>query len=108
MAGVPYHRCLKQDNDFKRLDTFETDDQLRREVDSKASVAAIGRAGERLVRIAGVVADGRLGRVAARCGLGGVMGSKNLKAVVVRGTLNPDACDKVTLICLSSLLGVFG
>ena len=78
-------------------DTFETDDQLRREVDSKASVAAIGRAGERLVRIAGVVAEGRLGRVAARCGLGGVMGSKNLKAVVVRGTLKPDACDEVTL-----------
>jgi aldehyde:ferredoxin oxidoreductase len=78
-------------------DTFETDDRLRREVDSKAIVAAIGRAGERLVRIAGVVAEGRLGRVAARCGLGGVMGSKNLKAVVVRGTLKPDVCDEVTL-----------
>jgi aldehyde:ferredoxin oxidoreductase len=78
-------------------DTFKTDDQLHREVDSKASVAAIGRAGERLVRIAGIVADGRQGRVAARCGLGGVMGSKNLKAVVVRGTLKPDAYDEVTL-----------
>ena len=78
-------------------DTFETDDLLHQEVDSKASVAAIGRAGERWVRIAGIVADGRLGRVAARCGLGGVMGSKNLKAVVVRGTLKPDACDEVTL-----------
>jgi len=78
-------------------DTFETNDQLRREVDDKAVVAAIGRAGERLVRIAGIVAEGRLGRVAARCGLGAVMGSKNLKAVIVRGTLEPDACDKVTL-----------
>lgn len=83
-------------------DTFETDDQLHRDVDSKASVAAIGRAGERLVRIAGVVADGRLGRVAARCGLGGVMGSKNLKAVLVRGTLKPDACDRVTLKAINN------
>ena len=37
-------------------DTFETSDQLQAETDRKASVAAIGRAGERLVRIAGVVA----------------------------------------------------
>lgn len=78
-------------------DTFETDELLRRQVDSKASVAAIGRAGEHLVRIAGIVAGGRQGRVAARCGLGGVMGAKNLKAVVVRGTLKPDACDEITL-----------
>ncbi len=35
--------------------------------------------------------------MAARCGLGAVMGSKNLKAVVVRGTQKPDACDEVTL-----------
>ncbi|MDA8125968.1 MAG: aldehyde ferredoxin oxidoreductase family protein [Deltaproteobacteria bacterium] len=74
-------------------DSYETDDLLHREVDGKASVAAIGRAGERLVRFAGIVVDGRLGRVAARCGLGAVMGSKNLKAVVVRGTLLPAACD---------------
>jgi aldehyde:ferredoxin oxidoreductase len=78
-------------------DTFETDELLRREVDTKAVVAAIGRAGERWVRIAGIVAEGRLARMAARCGLGGVMGSKNLKAVVVRGTQKPDACDEVTL-----------
>jgi len=88
---------IEDAGDLWGRDTFETDDQLHRRVDSKASVAAIGRAGERLVRIAGIVADGRLGRVAARCGLGGVMGSKNLKAVVVRGTLKPDACDAVTL-----------
>jgi aldehyde:ferredoxin oxidoreductase len=67
-------------------DTFETNDILRQETDEKASVAAIGPAGENLVRYAAVVADGRFGRVAARCGFGAVMGSKNLKAVVVRGT----------------------
>ena len=78
-------------------DTFETSDMLQAETDGKASVAAIGRAGERLVRIAGVVADGRFGRTAARCGLGGVMGSKNLKAVVVRGTKKPPVVNEATL-----------
>ncbi|MEW5817726.1 MAG: aldehyde ferredoxin oxidoreductase family protein, partial [Spirochaetota bacterium] len=47
-------------------------------------VASIGPAGERLVRIASVIND--YGRAAARCGLGAVMGSKNLKAVVVRAS----------------------
>jgi len=67
-------------------DTFETNDLLRSETSEKASVAAIGPAGENRVRYAAVIADGRYGRTAARCGFGGVMGSKNLKAVVVRGT----------------------
>ena len=56
-------------------------------------VAAIGPAGERLVRFACVINDaykrGRAG-VAGRGGIGAVMGSKNLKAVVVRETLSPD------------------
>jgi len=46
-------------------------------------VACIGPAGERSVRFAAIMSDG--GRAAARCGGGAVMGSKNLKAVVVRG-----------------------
>ncbi|MCL5960110.1 MAG: aldehyde ferredoxin oxidoreductase family protein [Chloroflexi bacterium] len=52
--------------------------------DSKASVACIGPAGERLVRFASVQFS--CGHSASRCGMGAVMGSKNLKAVVVRGT----------------------
>ncbi|MCK4849234.1 MAG: hypothetical protein KAT16_09425, partial [Candidatus Heimdallarchaeota archaeon] len=47
-------------------------------------VASIGVAGENLVLISGIVTD--KGRIAARSGLGAVMGSKNLKAVVARGT----------------------
>ncbi len=48
-----------------------------------ARVACIGPAGENGVRFAAIISDGS--RAAARCGGGAVMGSKNLKAVVVRG-----------------------
>jgi aldehyde:ferredoxin oxidoreductase len=69
-------------------DTWEVSELLQRETDRKASVACIGVAGERLVKIAGVMNDGRQGRAAARCGLGALMGSKKLKAIAVRGTLS--------------------
>jgi aldehyde:ferredoxin oxidoreductase len=67
-------------------DTWETFDILRGETDNRASVACIGVAGEKLVKIAAIMNDGRQGRAAARCGLGALMGSKKLKAVVARGT----------------------
>jgi len=65
-------------------DVVETEDTLKEEVGIKAArVACIGQAGERLSRISGIVNDG--GRIAARSGLGAVMGSKKLKAVVCAG-----------------------
>jgi aldehyde:ferredoxin oxidoreductase len=73
-------------------DTFETHDTLREEVGVSgrrgelAGVACIGPAGEKLVRFAAIMVDGKDGRAVGRSGLGAVMGSKNLKAVVVRGT----------------------
>ena len=67
-------------------DAFETDDLLKSETERKAVVACIGQAGENLVPMAAVMNDGEEGRAAGRCGLGAVMGSKNLKAVVVFGT----------------------
>ena len=67
-------------------DTWETSDILQKETDTRASVACIGVAGEKLVKIAGIMNDGRQGRAAARCGLGALMGSKRLKAIVARGT----------------------
>ncbi|MBI4334835.1 MAG: aldehyde ferredoxin oxidoreductase family protein [Chloroflexi bacterium] len=75
-------------------DTWETDEVLRKETDSRASVASIGPAGERLVRFAAVLNDGRDGRAAARCGMGALMGSKNLKAVVVSGGTRPRVSDE--------------
>ena len=63
--------------------THETTDLLLAETDPKARVACIGPAGEKLVRFAAVMND--KDRAAGRSGVGAVMGSKNLKAVVVRG-----------------------
>ncbi|ROR32601.1 aldehyde ferredoxin oxidoreductase family protein [Inmirania thermothiophila] len=57
----------------------------KRHQDPQIRVAAIGRAGENQVLFACVVND--LHRAAGRSGVGAVMGSKNLKAVAVRGTL---------------------
>jgi aldehyde:ferredoxin oxidoreductase len=61
-----------------------TDDAVRAATSPLAHVACIGPAGEKLSLLAGVVNDRQ--RLAARSGVGAVMGSKNLKAVAVRGT----------------------
>jgi len=63
----------------------ETTDLLLQETeDPKARVLAIGPAGEKLALLACVMNDKY--RAAGRSGVGAVMGSKNLKAIVVRGT----------------------
>ncbi|HII86129.1 TPA: aldehyde ferredoxin oxidoreductase family protein [Candidatus Bathyarchaeota archaeon] len=63
----------------------ETEDAIKDELgDYYVRVAAIGVAGERLSRIACIMNEKT--RAAGRTGLGAVMGSKNLKAVAVRGT----------------------
>ncbi len=67
--------------------TEESEEILIQETDPMAHIAAIGPAGENLVRLANVITGGVTGaRAAGRGGVGGVMGSKNLKAVVARGT----------------------
>lgn len=67
-------------------DTYKADENLRRETDEKACTATIGLAGEKGVNHAMILSGGQKeGRVAARCGLGAVMGSKKLKAIVVKG-----------------------
>ena len=65
-------------------DCFETDSLLKKELGEKVQVCSIGPAGEKLVKFSGVSTDGRHARVAGRCGLGALMWSKNLNAVVVR------------------------
>jgi len=67
--------------------TWDTVIGVRRETRSGASVAAIGPAGERLVRFANIIVDGF--RAAGRCGLGAVMGAKKLKAIAVWGRRPP-------------------
>jgi aldehyde:ferredoxin oxidoreductase len=76
--------------------TGETQATIRREVnDPKTRVACIGQGGENLVRYACVIND--LNRAAGRTGMGAVMGSKNLKAVAVRGTAKPEFADEKRL-----------
>lgn len=73
-------------------DTYETQQLIKKELgQDSVSVACIGRAGERQVRFAGIINDA--GRAAGRCGLGALMGSKNLKAVAVSGNLKPEPAD---------------
>ncbi len=79
------------------LDTYEASPILRAETDQKAIEASIGPAGERLARIASIMHDGKDARAAGRCGLGAVMGSKNLKAVVARGDKEVAVADQKSL-----------
>ncbi len=67
-------------------DTYEVDKILKGETDEKASTAVIGPTGEKSIKISCIVHDGKHARVAGRCGGGALMGSKNLKAIVVYGT----------------------
>jgi len=63
----------------------QTEDAIREELgDYYIRVASIGQAGEKLVRFACIINDKT--RAAGRTGMGAVMGSKNLKAIAVRGT----------------------
>jgi len=65
-------------------DTWETQRLIREELkDEDIQIACIGPAGEKLVRVACIIHG--LKRAAAK-GMGPIMGSKNLKAVAVRGT----------------------
>jgi len=65
------------------LDIPETQAALKKDVDPNAEIACIGPAGENLVRFACVMTGVK--NAAARGGMGAVMGSKNLKAVVALG-----------------------
>jgi aldehyde:ferredoxin oxidoreductase len=64
-------------------DAYETEDMLHQEIGDDARVACIGPGGELMSLLSGIVSE--RGRIAARNGVGAVMGSKKLKAVVVRG-----------------------
>jgi len=87
--------------------THETTDMIVKELgDEKVRVACIGPAGENLVKFACVISDKH--RAPGRGGVGTVMGSKNLKAIAVRGTkkieiAKPEAFEKVVKDCINKL-----
>ena len=72
-------------------DVHETTEMVLAETDPKAKAACIGPAGERLVKMAAIINDKH--RAAGRSGVGAVMGSKNLKAVVAQGCKDPILAD---------------
>ena len=75
-------------------DWFEAGDALLAETDPKGHVAGIGTAGENLVKIAGIMCGpSNYVRAAARGGMGALLGSKNLKAIAVRGKARPEYPD---------------
>lgn len=86
-------------SDLWGLSVGEATDRLAERYGESIHTAIIGPAGERLVRFASVVTD--RGHQAARMGIGAVMGSKQLKAIVIRGdahppVADPDACAALT------------
>ena len=78
-------------SNLRGMTTYETGDAIRAELQDDGLVTAcIGPAGENLVRYALILASskrsGAKKGIAGRCGMGAVMGSKNLKAIAVRGS----------------------
>jgi aldehyde:ferredoxin oxidoreductase len=73
-------------------DAYETEVTLEAEYGKQSHVACIGPAGEKMSLIAAIMTD--RGSAAGRSGLGAVMGSKKLKAVVARGTMTVPVADK--------------
>jgi aldehyde:ferredoxin oxidoreductase len=76
--------------------TGEAESAIKGELgDDKIEVLQIGPAGENAVRFAGIFSMSN--RANGRTGMGAVMGSKNLKAVAVRGKKRPSVADKTGL-----------
>lgn len=72
-------------------DVYETEDSIKQELgDPRIKICSIGPAGERLAYSAAIMHDQS---AAARSGLAAVMGSKRLKAFVVRGTIKVPVAD---------------
>ncbi len=74
----------------------QTVDGLEASFGSDIHTAVIGPAGEKLVRFASIVSDRSY--QAARMGMGAVMGSKRLKAIVIQGDHHPPVADEATCV----------
>lgn len=98
-AGQPVYILIEDDavsiKDAKDLwgkNTVETGEMLKQKHTDKSASLVIGPAGEKLIRFAGVFTGKK--NTAARCGMGCVMGSKNLKAIVALGSKELEPKDK--------------
>ncbi len=89
---------LEPADEFLGLSTRETEQALRGRFGAEFQTATIGPAGERQVSYATISHDGRH---AGRGGSGAVLGSKNIKAVAVRGSHRPQWADPPALVELA-------
>lgn len=83
---------LKNAEDLWGKDTYECDDLIRKKYGKNAESVIIGKAGELKSLIACIV--NRKGKVAGRSGMGAIMGSKKLKAIVAFGNKKVEIFDK--------------
>jgi len=98
---------FKDATNLKGKTILETEKILKESLGNDISVLSIGPAGENLVRLSCVMVDEN--RAAGRCGLGAVFGSKNLKAIAVRGTKSIEVAkqeefEKIADHCVEKLL----
>jgi aldehyde:ferredoxin oxidoreductase len=94
ISDVPVYLCIENNKATLRdamriwgLDTYQIEDWVKSELGKDFEAICIGPAGEKLSLISSIVH--LKGRVAGRSGLGAVMGSKRIKAIVVRGENSP-------------------
>ncbi|MEX1378112.1 MAG: aldehyde ferredoxin oxidoreductase N-terminal domain-containing protein [Eubacteriales bacterium] len=83
---------LDADKLWGKKDSYETEEYLLEKHGKNKRVVCIGKGGETLSRLAGIVSN--RGRLAGRCGMGTVMGSKNLKALCIGGDCEVPMADK--------------
>ena len=87
-------------SDIWGLDVVQTEDKLSEKY-GKVQVASIGKSGENLSLISGIVTD--KARIAGRSGFGAVMGSKKLKAIVLKGNNKIELADKNALLNITKI-----
>ncbi|MBR0379439.1 MAG: aldehyde ferredoxin oxidoreductase family protein [Mogibacterium sp.] len=96
---------IRDASEYWGLDAVEAENRLLAENSGgrKPRIAVIGQAGENLSLISGICNEG--GRIAGRSGVGAVMGSKKLKAVVLAGSKAMPCADPAEVKALSKQLG---
>lgn len=96
---------IRDASEYWGLDAVEAENRLIAENSGgkKPRIAVIGTAGENLSLISGICNEG--GRIAGRSGVGAVMGSKKLKAVVLAGSKAMPCADPDAVKALSKQLG---
>lgn len=90
-------------------DVYETDLLVKAETSRSAVTSCIGPAGEKQVRMACILCDGKHGRAAGRGGLGAVMGSKGVKAIAADGSrkvpvANPEALKELVKVLAPTIV----